>query len=70
MSKNGIALAVLLVEAILSSIGVEFDPGSVEKAVEGTLVAVALVLAVYNQLNRPDVKWFFKKEKVDESDPS
>lgn len=62
MSKNGIALAVLIVEAILSALGIEFDAGTVEKAVEGTLVAVALILAVWNQINRPDVKGFVLKK--------
>ncbi len=61
MSKNGIALIVLLVEAGLSALGVEFDAGTVGKAVEGVVVAVALVLAVWNQLSRGDVKWFVLK---------
>lgn len=62
MSKNGIALVILLVEAGLSALGVEFDGGTVEKAVEGVLVAVGLVLAVWNQVARYDTKWFiFKK---------
>ena len=62
MSKNGIALAVLIVEAILSALGVEFDAGTVEKAVEGTLVAIALILAVWNQIERVDIKHFFIKK--------
>lgn len=62
MSKNGIALAVLIVEALLSAIGVEFDAGTVEKAVEGTLVAIALILAVWNQIERVDIKHFFIKK--------
>ena len=62
MSKNGIALAVLIVEALLSAIGVEFDAGTVEKAVEGTLVAIALILAVWNQVKRVDIKYFFIKK--------
>ena len=37
MSTNGIALVVLVLEAILSPLGIEFDAGSVEKAVEGIL---------------------------------
>jgi len=61
MSKNGIALIILVVEAGLSAIGVEFDPGTVERAVEGVLVAGALILAIWNQYNRPDVKKFILK---------
>lgn len=61
-SKNGTALAVLIIEAVLSSLGVEFEVGSVEKVVEGALIAVALVIMAYNQIMRPDVKAFFFKE--------
>ena len=62
ISKNGVALAVLLVEAILSSLGVEFADGSVEKVVEGVVIAISLGLAIYNQVDRTDVEWFvFKK---------
>lgn len=61
ISKNGVALVVLVLEAVLSSLGVEFEVGSVEKVVEGALVAFALVLAVWNQVERHDVKWFVLK---------
>jgi len=62
ISKNGIALGVLIVEALLSALGVEFEAGTVEKAVEGFFVTVALILAVYNQITRPDVAGFFFKK--------
>lgn len=62
MSKNGIALTIMVVEALLTSVGIEFEPGSVTKAVEGLLVAGALILALWNQYNREDVQLFlFKK---------
>jgi hypothetical protein len=62
LSKNGIALVVLLAEAALTSLGIEFDPGTVEKGIEGSLVLLSLLLAVWNQLDRLDTKWFiFKK---------
>ena len=62
LSKNGIALAVLIVEAVLSSLGVEFEAGSIEKVVEGVVIALSLGLAIYNQVDRVDVSWFvFKK---------
>jgi hypothetical protein len=61
-SKNGVALAVLIIEAILTSLGVEFDAGTTEKAVEGIVVAMGLLLAIWNQVDRFDTKWFlFKK---------
>lgn len=62
MSKNGIALAVLLIEAGLSAVGVEFEPMSVERVVEGVIIAAALIAAVINQYKRPDTKWFLLKK--------
>jgi hypothetical protein len=61
-SKNGTALAVLIIEAFLSSIGVEFEAGSIEKVVEGMLIGAALIVMAWNQLMRPNVKAFFFKE--------
>jgi len=61
-SKNGVSLAVLIIEAFLSSIGVEFEVGSIEKALEGLLIGVALIVMAWNQLMRPNVKAFFFKE--------
>jgi len=61
-SKNGISLAVLIVEALLSSMGIEFEAGSVTKAIEGVLVAVSLVVMAWNQFTRPNVRAFFFKE--------
>jgi hypothetical protein len=62
ISKNGIALAVLIGEALLSALGVEFEAGTVERAVEGAIITIALVLAIWNQVTRPDVQAFiFKK---------
>lgn len=60
-SKNGIALAVLIVEALLTSVGIEFEPGSVGKAIEGAVVLCAFLLAIWNQLGRTDTKWFILK---------
>ncbi len=62
MSKNGIALAVLILEAVLSAMGVEFEVGSVEKVVEGVVVLVALALAIRNQMDRVDIRGFFFKK--------
>lgn len=61
VSKNGIALVVLVAEAILSAVGVEFEPGTVEKAIEGVLIAGSLILMVWNQFDREDVKHFIFK---------
>lgn len=62
VSKNGIALTVIVVEALLSSLGVEFEAGTVERGIEGVLIVLALLLAIWNQLERGDVKWFFLKK--------
>ena len=62
ISKNGIALGILIVEALLSALGIEFDPGTLEKGIEGILIIGALLLAVWNQITRPDVKAFVLKK--------
>lgn len=65
ISKNGAALTIIIAEAILTSIGVEFDANSLAKAVEGILYAAALVLAIWNQFDRHDVSaFFFKKSDI------
>lgn len=60
-SKNGIALVVLVAEAVLTSLQIEFDPGTIEKAVEGLLVTAALIAAIINQYKRKDTKAFILK---------
>lgn len=60
-SKNGIGLAIIIVEFILSALGIEFEAGTVAKAVEGTLLAAALLLTIWNQLSRSNTKWFLFK---------
>lgn len=59
ISTNSIALTVIIVKAVLTSLGIEFDAGSVEKAVEGAVYVIALLLAIKNQLTRNDIKHFF-----------
>jgi hypothetical protein len=61
-SKNGIALAVIVIEALLTAIGVEFEAGTVERAAEGIVVTIALILAVWNQVDRTDVSAFLWKK--------
>jgi hypothetical protein len=62
ISKNGIAVIILVVEGLLSALGVEFEPDTVGRAVEGIVVAVSLILLVVNQLGRDNVSMFiFKK---------
>ncbi len=60
-SKNGIALTVLAVEFILSSLGVEFETGSVEHTIEAVVVLVSFLLMVWNQVNRTDTFGFLFK---------
>lgn len=62
LSKNGVGLSVLLIEGILSMLGIEFEPGSVAKFVEAVLVALSFLLLIWNQIDRHDVSAFlFKK---------
>jgi len=62
ISKNGIAVIILVVEGLLSALGVEFEPDTVGRAVEGIVVAASLILLVLNQLGRENVSMFiFKK---------
>lgn len=60
-SKNGIALTVLAVEFILSSLGVEFETGSVEHTIEAVVVLVSFLLMVWNQVDRTDTFGFLFK---------
>jgi len=62
ISKNGIALTVFILEALLSALGIEFEAGTLEKGVEGMIIIIALILAIKNQIDREDVQAFlFKK---------
>lgn len=61
-SKNGAALAVLAVEFILTSLGIEFEVGSVERVINAVVVIVAFAMMVRNQMDRIDVKGFFLKK--------
>ena len=62
ISKNGLAILIMATEMILSAFGIEFEPGSVAKAVEGGVLLVSFLLLVWNQITRRDVDWFiFKK---------
>jgi hypothetical protein len=63
-SKNGVALAVLGLEFILTSIGVEFEAGSVARVVEGSVVVGSFLLMVWNQITRKDSKFFIFKHAV------
>lgn len=62
ISKNGVALIVLVLEALLSALGIEFEAGTLEKGIEGVLIVLALLLAIWNQITRPDVKTFILKK--------
>lgn len=61
ISKNSIGLTIIVVEAMLSAFGVEFEAGTVAKAVEGVVVAISLALLILNQIRRTDVQGFFFK---------
>lgn len=58
MSKNGIALVVL----VLSLFGIEMAETDMVMLVANITGIVSFVLMVYNQWSRPDTSWFiFKK---------
>jgi hypothetical protein len=62
LSKNGVALVVFAVEFILTSLGIQSEPGSVGKVVEGAILVGSFLVMVWNQLDRTNVNWFiFKK---------
>jgi hypothetical protein len=62
VSKNGIAVVVWGLSFVLTALGLDADPGTIEKGVEGVVIVIGLLLAIWNQLDRTDTKWFiFKK---------
>lgn len=62
MSKNGIGLVVIIVEGILSALGIDLGEGVIARAVEGVVYAGAVILLIVNQFERRDVFAFiFKK---------
>lgn len=66
ISKNGIAIAIIIIESLLTAVGVEFDPGTVAKAVEGAVITVSILLLTWNQITRPEVDNFlFKRTEQD-----
>jgi hypothetical protein len=65
-SKNGIAIVVIGLEFLLTSIGIEFDEGSVARFVEGVVMIASFLLLVWNQIDRKNVKNFIFKHEVPE----
>lgn len=58
ISKNGVALIVL----IATLFGLDVPQQAVESGIEGILAFVSLLLMIWNQLDRPDIKGFFFKK--------
>lgn len=61
ISKNGAALATLLV-LVFGYFGVELELQSVVDFLAAAGLVISTGLAILNQINRADVKWFFWKE--------
>lgn len=62
VSKNGVAVLVWALWFILQALGIETEPGTVERYAEAIVVVLGLILAIWNQLSRSDTQWFiFKK---------
>jgi hypothetical protein len=61
ISKNGVGLATLLV-VVFGYFGVELELQSVVDFLAAAGLVVSTGLAVYNQITRADVKWFFWKK--------
>lgn len=62
VSKNGIAVTIWAVQFIMLSLGLEADPGTVQKYAEAIIVVGGLLLAIWNQIGRTDTKWFILKK--------
>ena len=62
MSKNGIGVAVLVIEYALRSLNIEVPGGAVAEAINGLVVFGSFVLLIWNQLDRPNVHAFFFKK--------
>ena len=61
-SKNGVGVAVMLVEGLLTAFGVDFEAGSIAKWVEGTIYVGGLILMLWHQVERTDTyALIFKK---------
>jgi hypothetical protein len=65
MSKNGLGIAgiaVIVIEYILSMLGVEVVDGTVGQFVQAAIFIGSFGLMVWNQLGRRDVIAFFFKQ--------
>lgn len=58
MSKNAAGIVVL----VLSLFGAEVSESAIVELITAVTTAVSILLMVWNQLQRPDVKSFFLKK--------
>jgi hypothetical protein len=61
ISKNGAGVATFIVLAF-GYFGVELEVDSVVDFIAAAGLFASTAMAIYNQLNRQDVKWFFWKK--------
>jgi hypothetical protein len=62
VSKNGVAVLIWGLQFIMLSLGLDAEPGTVEKYAEAIIVVFGLLLAIWNQVSRTDTKWFLLKK--------
>jgi hypothetical protein len=62
VSKNGVAVLIWALQFIMISLGLDAEPGTVEKYAEAIIVVFGLLLAIWNQVSRTDTKWFLLKK--------
>ena len=62
ISMTGVGGGVMAIEFVLHFFGFDYQPGSVEAAVNGIISVVALLTFLYGQWRRGDVKLFFFKK--------
>lgn len=61
VSKNGVAVLIWGLQFLMLSLGLEAEPGTVEKYAEAIIIVSGLLLAIWNQIDRKDTKWFLFK---------
>lgn len=61
LSKNGIGLAIIIIEGVLKSMGVDYDSTALTRSIEGILYLIGLLLMLSHQFQREDIKGFLFK---------
>lgn len=62
ISITGVGGVFTLVELFLRVFGIELPEGSVLAAVNGLITVVGVILLIWGQVRRPDLKWGFLRK--------